>query len=97
MLAPLAVFALNESMIELAVMVAPVGTPPAQGDEGWSISRYLLVSKLNTAHAVAAIEQDATLTDAEVRYLVGFIRGSRRGVIVRRPTRRVTEEMVADE
>ena len=59
--------------------------------------RYLLVSKLNTAHAVAAIEQDATLTDAEVRYLVGFIRGSRRGVIVRRPTRRVTEEMVADE
>jgi UDP-N-acetylglucosamine acyltransferase len=59
--------------------------------------RYLLVSKLNTARAVAAIEQDETLTDAEVRYLVQFIRGSRRGVIVRRPSRRVTEEMVADE
>ena len=59
--------------------------------------RYLLVSKLNTARAVAAIEHDPALTDPEVRYLVEFIRGSRRGVIVRRPTRRVTEEMVADE
>jgi UDP-N-acetylglucosamine acyltransferase len=59
--------------------------------------RYLLVSKLNTARAVAAIEQDGELSDPEVRYLVDFIRSSRRGVIVRRPIRRVTEEMVADE
>jgi UDP-N-acetylglucosamine acyltransferase len=59
--------------------------------------RYLLVSKLNTARAVAAIEHDPALTDPEVRYLVEFIRGSRRGVIVRRPTRRVTEEMVVEE
>jgi UDP-N-acetylglucosamine acyltransferase len=58
--------------------------------------RYLLVSKLNTARALAAIEHDPELDDPAVRYLVDFIRTSRRGVILRRPTRRA-EEMVADE
>jgi UDP-N-acetylglucosamine acyltransferase len=58
--------------------------------------RYLLVSKLNTARALAAIEADPELTDPEVRYLVDFIRSSQRGVILRRPSRRA-EEMVADE
>ncbi len=58
--------------------------------------RYLLVSKLNTARAVAAIERDPALRDPEVQYLVDFIHSSSRGVILRRPTRRA-EEVVADE
>ncbi len=58
--------------------------------------RYLLVLRLNTARALAAIEADPELTDPEVRHLVDFIRSSQRGVILRRPSRR-TEEMVADE
>ena len=58
--------------------------------------RYLIQSKLNTTRALARIDQDALLTSPEVRYLVDFIRSSRRGVILRRPARR-TEELVADE
>ena len=56
--------------------------------------RYLLQS--NTTHALAQIDQDATLASPEVRYLVDFIRSSQRGVILRRPARRA-EELVADE
>jgi len=56
--------------------------------------RYLL--QVNTTHAIAQIEADPTLSSAEVRYLVDFIRTSHRGVILRRPTRK-TEELVADE
>jgi len=56
--------------------------------------RYLLQS--NTTHALAHIDQDATLASPEVRYLVDFIRSSQRGVILRRPARRA-EELVADE
>jgi UDP-N-acetylglucosamine acyltransferase len=58
--------------------------------------RYLLVSKLNTSRALAQIEADRSLACEEVRYLVEFIHSSKRGVILRRPARRV-EEMVADE
>ena len=58
--------------------------------------RYLIQSKLNTTRALARIDQDTTLSSPEVRYLVEFIRSSRRGVILRRPARR-TEELVADE
>src|SRR5688572_24608851 len=58
--------------------------------------RYLIQSKLNTTRAVARIEQDGNLAAPEVRYLIDFIRSSRRGVILRRPTRR-TEDLVADE
>ena len=58
--------------------------------------RYLLQSRLNTTQALAHIEQNETLSAPEVRYLVEFIRSSRRGVILRRPTRRA-EELVADE
>jgi UDP-N-acetylglucosamine acyltransferase len=58
--------------------------------------RYLLVSRLNTSRALREIEQDVGLACAEVAYLVEFIRGSRRGVLLRRPTRRA-EEMVAEE
>ncbi len=58
--------------------------------------RYLLQSKLNTTRALAQIEQDASLTAPEVRYMVDFIRSSQRGVILRRAGRRA-EELVADE
>ncbi|NOT24692.1 MAG: acyl-ACP--UDP-N-acetylglucosamine O-acyltransferase [Acidobacteria bacterium] len=58
--------------------------------------RYLLQSKLNASRALVQIEQDPRLTSPEVRYLVDFIRGSQRGVILRRPARRA-EGPVADE
>jgi UDP-N-acetylglucosamine acyltransferase len=58
--------------------------------------RYLLQSKLNTTRALAQMEHDPALSAPEVRYLIDFIRSSRRGVILRRPTRRA-EELVADE
>ena len=58
--------------------------------------RYLLVSRLNTSHALREIEQDPTVACPEVANLVQFIRNSQRGVILRRPLRRA-EEMVADE
>jgi UDP-N-acetylglucosamine acyltransferase len=58
--------------------------------------RYLLVSKLNTSRAVSRIQADESLACPEVQYLVDFIRGSHRGVLLRRPTRRA-DEAVADE
>jgi acyl-[acyl carrier protein]--UDP-N-acetylglucosamine O-acyltransferase len=58
--------------------------------------RYLLQSKLNTSRALTQIERDATLACPEVQYLIEFIRSSRRGALLRRPTRR-TEEMVVDD
>lgn len=57
--------------------------------------RYLLTSKLNTSRALEKIERDPSLRCPEVQYLVDFIRQSKRGVILRRPVRKV-EEMVED-
>jgi UDP-N-acetylglucosamine acyltransferase len=57
--------------------------------------RLLMVSKLNTSRALAEIEQDRSLQCDEVRYLLDFIRSSKRGVVLRRPTRR--DEMVVDD
>jgi UDP-N-acetylglucosamine acyltransferase len=57
--------------------------------------RLLMVSKLNTSRALNEIEHDPALQCDEVRYLVEFIRSSKRGVVLRRPTRR--DEMVADD
>jgi len=45
---------------------------------------------------LSAIEKDPGLTAREVQALVEFIRTSKRGVILRRPTRRA-EELVAEE
>jgi UDP-N-acetylglucosamine acyltransferase len=60
--------------------------------------RYLLMSKLNTSRALTKIEHDTALSSDEVRHLVQFIRSSQRGVILRRPLRRLpTEELVTDE
>jgi UDP-N-acetylglucosamine acyltransferase len=58
--------------------------------------RYLLVSKLNTSRAVSRIQADESLACPEVQYLVDFIRGSHRGVLLRRPTRRADEAVVDD-
>ncbi|MYH30763.1 MAG: acyl-ACP--UDP-N-acetylglucosamine O-acyltransferase [Acidobacteria bacterium] len=58
--------------------------------------RYLLQSKLNTTRALARIDTDENLDGHEVRYLVEFIRTSRRGVNLRRPARRV-EPVVVEE
>ncbi|MGI8671172.1 MAG: acyl-ACP--UDP-N-acetylglucosamine O-acyltransferase [Luteitalea sp.] len=58
--------------------------------------RYLLLSKLNTTRALAQIENDPELSCAEVQYLIDFIRGSKRGVILRRATRRL-EDVSPDE
>ena len=49
----------------------------------------------NTSRALAQIERDQSLQAPEVRYVVEFIRSSRRGVGLRRPSRRV-EEVVED-
>jgi UDP-N-acetylglucosamine acyltransferase len=57
--------------------------------------RHLLQS--NTSRALAQIESDPALSSPDVKYLVDFIRSSERGVILRRPSRRGVEELVADE
>jgi UDP-N-acetylglucosamine acyltransferase len=58
--------------------------------------RYLLQSKLNTTSALHQIQQDRSLACPEVQYLVDFIRTSKRGVVLRRASRRA-EEVFADE
>jgi UDP-N-acetylglucosamine acyltransferase len=45
----------------------------------------------NTSRAVAQIERDPTLQSPEVRYVLDFIRSSKRGVGLRRPSRRLEE------
>src|SRR5262245_22184738 len=55
--------------------------------------RYLLHS--NTSRALTQTERDATLQTHEVAYIVEFIRSSKRGVGLRRPSRRL-EEVVED-
>jgi hypothetical protein len=51
---------------------------------------------LNTTKALLHIRKDRTLACDEVQHLVEFISTSKRGVILRRPSRRA-EEIVADE
>ena len=58
--------------------------------------RYLLVSRLNTTRALAEIEKDPELQCTEVQYLIDFIRQSKRGVILRRASRRL-EDVSPDE
>jgi UDP-N-acetylglucosamine acyltransferase len=55
--------------------------------------RYLLHS--NTSRALAQIERDPSLQCEDVRYVVEFIRTSKRGVGLRRPSRRL-EEVLED-
>ena len=51
--------------------------------------RYLLHS--NTSRALTQIDRDPSLRCSEVQYLVEFIRTSKRGVGLRRPSRRMEE------
>jgi UDP-N-acetylglucosamine acyltransferase len=53
--------------------------------------RHLLHS--NTSRALAQIERDPSLRCDEVQYVVDFIRSSTRGVVLRRPSRRLEEVM----
>jgi UDP-N-acetylglucosamine acyltransferase len=52
---------------------------------------YRILLHSNTSRALAQIEQDPTLTCLEVQYVVDFIRSSKRGVGLRRPSRRVED------
>jgi UDP-N-acetylglucosamine acyltransferase len=61
-----------------------------------SAYRYLLVSKLNTTRALERIDQDAAIDCPEVRYLVQFIRAAKRGVVLKRATRRTGESSSDD-
>ncbi len=64
------------------------GVPPQTIAKLKHAYRYLLQSKLNTTQALQHIGNDASLACPEVRYLVEFIRTSKRGVTLRRPPRR---------
>ena len=79
-----------------AVGLVRRGFPPATISKLRQAFRVLLVSKLNTTRALTQIEQDRALACDEVRYLVEFIRGSARGVTLRRATRR-PEGPVSDD
>ncbi len=52
--------------------------------------RYLLRS--NTSHALTQIERDQTLRCDEVDYVLDFIKTSKRGVGLRRPSRKVDDD-----
>ena len=58
--------------------------------------RYLTQSKMNTTKALQKIEGDKSLACDEVRHMIDFIRTSKRGVILRRASRKA-EEVLADE
>jgi UDP-N-acetylglucosamine acyltransferase len=52
---------------------------------------YRQLVQHNTSRALELIEHDPTLAAPEVRYLVTFITSARRGVILRRPSRRIDD------
>ncbi len=57
---------------------------------------YRQLVQHNTSRALELIDRDPTLSAPEVRYLVEFITSAQRGVILRRPARRM-EDMVEAE
>ena len=70
--------------------------PPETVAKLKSAYRYLLQSKLNTTEALHRIAADASLKCQEVDYLVDFIKTSKRGVTLRRPSGRM-EPVGVDE
>jgi UDP-N-acetylglucosamine acyltransferase len=52
---------------------------------------YRLLVQHNTSRALELIDRDPTLSAAEVHYLVNFIVSAPRGVILRRPSRRLDD------
>ena len=87
---PARIFGLNDTGLKRR------GIPPDVMTKLKRAFRYLLQSKLNTTSALRQIERDKTLACQEVQSVVDFIRSSKRGVILRRATRRA-EEVLADE
>jgi UDP-N-acetylglucosamine acyltransferase len=67
------------------------GFPPETIEKLRRAYRYLLSSRLNTTMAVDRIRADAALACPEVDYLLEFIQGSQRGVLLRRPTHRLDD------
>lgn len=53
---------------------------------------YRILLHANTSRALAQIEQNPSLSCAEVQYVVEFIRSSARGVGLRRPSRRFDDD-----
>jgi UDP-N-acetylglucosamine acyltransferase len=58
--------------------------------------RYLMQSKLNASQALTQIEADPLVKCPEVEYLVAFIRSAKRGVTLKRATRRSDEPLGDD-
>lgn len=58
--------------------------------------RHLLQSRLNTSQALDRIDSESHLDGPEVRYLVDFIRTSKRGVNLRRPPKQAEPVGVED-
>ena len=57
---------------------------------------YRQLVQHNTSRALELIERDPTLQSPEVTYLVHFITSARRGVILRRPSRKLEDAADAD-
>ncbi len=57
---------------------------------------YRQLVQHNTSRALELIERDPTLDAPEVRYLVEFITSAQRGVILRRPARRLEDVLEAE-
>jgi len=57
---------------------------------------YRQLVQHNTSRALELIDRDPTLDAPEVRYLVEFITSAQRGVILRRPARRLEDTVEAD-
>ena len=72
------------------------GIPPATIAQLKQAYRHLLQSKLNTTQALERIDAEVSLDGPEVRYLVEFIRTSKRGVNLRRPSKQAEPVGVED-
>jgi UDP-N-acetylglucosamine acyltransferase len=57
---------------------------------------YRQLVQHNTSRALELIEREPTLRTPEVNYLVQFITSARRGVILRRPSRKLDDAADAD-
>jgi UDP-N-acetylglucosamine acyltransferase len=57
---------------------------------------YRQLIQHNTSRALELIDRDPSLAVPEVRYLVNFITSARRGVILRRPSRRLEDHAEAE-
>ncbi len=77
-----------------SIGLARRGFSPALIDQLRRAYRHLV--QHNTSRALELIERDPSLSAPEVRYLVAFITSARRGVILRRPSRRLDDSVDAE-